>query len=100
MARIAGINIPNHQHAVIGLTAIYGISKCGLVNINNQDQDCFKWCMKYHQTSRGKDCQNISALKKVQDKYNYDGIEFPVSYDDIYKFEKLNNICIYVYSIL
>jgi small subunit ribosomal protein S13 len=27
MARIAGVNIPNHQHAVIGLTAIYGIGK-------------------------------------------------------------------------
>ena len=25
MARIAGVNIPNHQHIVIGLTAIYGI---------------------------------------------------------------------------
>ncbi|MFC4159770.1 30S ribosomal protein S13 [Chitinimonas lacunae] len=25
MARIAGVNIPNHQHAVIGLQAIYGI---------------------------------------------------------------------------
>ena len=27
MARIAGINIPNHQHAEIGLTAIYGIGR-------------------------------------------------------------------------
>ncbi len=25
MARIAGVNIPNHAHAVIGLQAIYGI---------------------------------------------------------------------------
>jgi len=25
MARIAGVNIPNHQHAVIALTSIYGI---------------------------------------------------------------------------
>ena len=25
MARIAGVNIPNHKHAVIALTAIYGI---------------------------------------------------------------------------
>ncbi len=25
MARIAGVNIPNHQHAVVALTAIYGI---------------------------------------------------------------------------
>ena len=27
MARIAGINIPPHQHAEIGLTAIYGIGR-------------------------------------------------------------------------
>ena len=27
MARIAGINIPPHKHAVIALTAIYGIGK-------------------------------------------------------------------------
>ncbi len=28
MARIAGINIPNHQHADIALTAIYVTSVC------------------------------------------------------------------------
>ena len=27
MARIAGINIPNHQHAAIALTSIYGIGQ-------------------------------------------------------------------------
>ena len=27
MARIAGVNIPNHQHTVIGLTAIFGIGR-------------------------------------------------------------------------
>ena len=27
MARIAGVNIHNHQHAVIALTAIYGIGR-------------------------------------------------------------------------
>ncbi|SMC15858.1 small subunit ribosomal protein S13 [Andreprevotia lacus DSM 23236] len=27
MARIAGVNIPNHQHAVIGLQAIFGIGR-------------------------------------------------------------------------
>ena len=27
MARIAGVNIPNHQHAEIALTAIYGIGR-------------------------------------------------------------------------
>jgi small subunit ribosomal protein S13 len=27
MARIAGVNIPNHQHTVIALTAVYGIGR-------------------------------------------------------------------------
>ncbi|MBM3342722.1 MAG: 30S ribosomal protein S13 [Betaproteobacteria bacterium] len=27
MARIGGVNIPNHQHAWIALTAIYGVGK-------------------------------------------------------------------------
>lgn len=27
MARIAGVNIPNHQHTVIGLTAVYGVGR-------------------------------------------------------------------------
>jgi small subunit ribosomal protein S13 len=27
MARIAGVNIPNHQHIVMGLTAVYGIGR-------------------------------------------------------------------------
>ena len=39
MARIAGVNIPNHQHTVIGLTAIFGIGRptaekiCGLTGV-------------------------------------------------------------------
>ena len=26
MARIAGVNVPDHQHIVIGLTSIYGMA--------------------------------------------------------------------------
>jgi small subunit ribosomal protein S13 len=33
MARIAGINIPNHQHAGIALTSIYGIGRSRAVAI-------------------------------------------------------------------
>ena len=39
MARIAGVNIPNHQHAEVALTAIYGIGRararaiCAAANI-------------------------------------------------------------------
>jgi len=40
MARIGGVNIPNHQHAEVALTAIYGIGRgraraiCVAVGIN------------------------------------------------------------------
>ena len=33
MARIAGVNIPNHKHAEIALTAIYGIGRSRAQNI-------------------------------------------------------------------
>lgn len=33
MARIAGVNIPVHKHAVIGLTSIYGIGKTRAIQI-------------------------------------------------------------------
>lgn len=36
MARIAGVNIPNHQHTVIGLTAIYGIGRPRAIEICEQ----------------------------------------------------------------
>ena len=41
MARIGGVNIPNHQHADIALTAIFGIGRsraraiCGAAGINH-----------------------------------------------------------------
>ncbi|MDO8412217.1 MAG: 30S ribosomal protein S13, partial [Gallionellaceae bacterium] len=40
MARIAGVNIPNHQHTMIALTAIYGVGRsrsrkiCAAVGVN------------------------------------------------------------------
>ncbi|TJZ73083.1 30S ribosomal protein S13 [Chitiniphilus eburneus] len=33
MARIAGVNIPNHQHTVIGLQAIYGIGRTRAISV-------------------------------------------------------------------
>src|SRR5262252_212500 len=44
MARIAGVNIPNHQHAEIALTAIYGIGRsraqaiCAAANVTRSSK--------------------------------------------------------------
>ena len=73
--------------------------KCGLINIQNEDDERFRWCIKYHQSPKTKHSHRITSLAKVKDKYNYDLIEYPVTYDDIYNFERKNETCIYVYSI-
>jgi small subunit ribosomal protein S13 len=36
MARIAGINVPDHKHAAIALTAIYGVGRKTAINICNE----------------------------------------------------------------
>jgi hypothetical protein len=74
-------------------------SRCGLINIQNEDQECFRWCLKYHQSKQKKNDDRISVLKNIEDKYNYEGIEFPVTFDDITKFEDNNQVCIFVYYI-
>ena len=44
MARIGGVNIPNHQHAEIALTAIYGIGRsrarliCGAAGVSGSSK--------------------------------------------------------------
>jgi hypothetical protein len=35
--------------------------------------------MKYHQSEKKKHDDRVTVLSKLEDKYNYDGISFPVS---------------------
>jgi hypothetical protein len=73
--------------------------KCGLINIKNSDNKCFQWCLKYHQTNKSKNDDRISALSKLEDKYSYDNVDFPASFDDIKTFEDNNKVCVNVYAI-
>ena len=59
----------------------------------------FKWCMRYHQKEKKKNAQNISALKKVVDKYDYSDMSFRTNYEDIENFEEINQVCIFVYEL-
>ena len=74
-------------------------NKSGLINIQNYDNECFKWCMKYHQSSKVKHSDRISVLKQLEDKFNYDNVKFPAGYNDIKQFEENNKVCIFVYTL-
>ena len=46
-----------------------------------------------------KNSDRITVLRQVQDKYDYSGLEFPVSLSNIKHFEENNKVCVYVYEI-
>ena len=72
----------------------------GLINIQNNDNECFMWCHVRHLNSDGTKLHRIikkdREIKKLK-KINYEGVDFPVSKKDYGKIEVLNNICVNVF---
>ena len=70
----------------------------GLINIQNYDNKCFKWCHVRHLNLVGKNPQRISKEdKKVFKKLNYQEVDFPVSKKDYGRIEVLNGINVNVF---
>ena len=67
MARIAGINIPDHKHAVIALTAIYGIGK------TTAQQICAETGVAEDAKIRDLDENTIDKLRDAVGKYTVEG---------------------------
>ena len=72
--------------------------KLSLVNIKNHDQECFKYCMLYHQSAKVKNGCRVSYLRQIEDKYNWANVNFPCSFDDITTFESNNQVCVNVFG--
>ena len=54
--------------------------KSGLINLQNKDNQCFRWCHIRHLNPRNDNPQRIKKTDKAFVKQlNYDNIEFPVS---------------------
>ena len=47
---------------------------------------------------KGKTVSLMSNLKKVYDRYNYEGMEFPASYRAISLFEHINGVCVLIFE--
>ena len=71
----------------------------GLINIKNKYQKCFLWCHVRHINPSKEHPERIKKTdKKIAEKLDYDGIEFPVQEKDFSKIEVKNNICINVFG--
>ena len=69
----------------------------GLINIKNKDEKYFLWCHVRHIPSKEHAERILRNDKKVIEKHDYDGIEFPLQEKDFNKIEVKNNICINVF---
>ena len=71
----------------------------GLINLKNEDNECFRWCHIRHLNPQAKDGQRIKKSdRKMVDQLDYSGIQFPVQIKDIPKIEKQNQINVNVFG--
>ena len=71
----------------------------GLINMKNDDNECFRWCHIRHLNPQEKYPQRIKKVDKPYiEKLDYSGIEFPVGVKYYNKIEKQNSININVFG--
>ena len=71
----------------------------GLINMKNEDNECFRWCHIRHLNPQEKYPQRIKKTdKQYVDKLDYSNIDFPVSVKHYNKIEKQNSINISVFG--
>ena len=74
-------------------------SMCGLINLKNIDNECFRWCHNRHLNPRKKNPQRITKEDRESVKsLDYTGITFPVTINQINRIEKQNKINIYLFG--
>ena len=75
------------------------LDKRAIINMNNGDNECFKWCITRAQNPVEKDPQRITRILQLQaKKLNCEGLKFPMELKDIYRFETLNEIAVNVFG--
>ena len=71
----------------------------GLINMKNEDNECFRWCHIRHINPQEKYPQRIKKTdKQYVGKLDYSNIEFPVGVKHYNKIEKQNSININVFG--
>ena len=75
------------------------VKKKAVVNMENNDDQCFKWAVTRALPPVDRDAGQVSRiLRKQSEDYNWNGLEFPVKVKDIHVFETNNRINVNVFS--
>ena len=71
----------------------------GLINLKNNDNECFRWCHIRHLNPQDRNPQRIKKSdREYIDRLDYNGIEFPVTIKQYNKIEKKNEVNINVFG--
>ena len=91
--------VPMKGSSYIQLPSELRNSKKGLINMKNEDNECFRWCHIRHINPQDKYPQRIKKIdKQYVEKLDYSGVEFPVGVKHYNKIEKQNSININVFG--
>ena len=91
------VRIDSHYINVTTYKLLHGSSyieqlsnlKKGLINMKNEDDECFRWCHIGHLNPQEKNPQRIKKEdKKMINELNYEGTEFPISQKHCNKVKK------------
>ena len=61
-----------------------------VINVKNHDQECFKWSVLAALHPASKNVERVTKYLEYKDELNFEGIDFPVTINQIGKFEKNN----------
>ena len=77
------------------------MKKKAIINPRNSDMECFKWAiiaaMKWEEI--GNNLERISKLKRYENEFDWNGLEFPICLRDISKFESRNEIGVNILAV-
>ena len=77
------------------------MKKKAMIDPKNSDMECFKWAviaaMKWEEI--GNYPERVSKLRRYEGDFDWSDIEFPVSFRDINKFERNNEIGVNILAV-
>lgn len=73
--------------------------KKAVVNIENNDSYCFLWSVMAALHPVKNNVNRMSSYQHFSSELEYEGLDFPMNFKDIPRFEKMNELTINVYSI-
>ena len=74
-------------------------NKKAIVNMKNEDQECFKWCVT--RALNPAECHQervTDELRRQSEKLDWSGLSFPTTLREIDAFEKKNELAIFVFG--